>query len=67
MDRERAGHGSLEGHVSVSERDGRTETCTTDTCGTWSVAGAAVDRLAQKVHLAEMAGVLLDEVDEDPA
>lgn len=31
-----------------------------------SVAGTAVDRLAEKVHVAEVAGVLLDEVGEDP-
>ena len=30
------------------------------------LAGTAVDRLAQKVHVAEMAGVLLDEVGESP-
>lgn len=34
--------------------------------GETSVAGTAVDRLAEKVHVAEMAGVLLDEVGEDP-
>lgn len=34
--------------------------------GMWSVAGTAVDRLAEKVHVAEVAGVLLDEVGEDP-
>jgi hypothetical protein len=30
------------------------------------VAGTAVDRLAKKVHVAEVAGVLLHEVGEDP-
>lgn len=34
--------------------------------GETSVAGTAVDRLAEKVHVAEMAGVLLDEVGQDP-
>jgi len=35
-------------------------------CAMWSVAGTAVDRLAEKIHVAEVAGVLLDEVGEDP-